>query len=45
VTATGAGWPSEDPLPDSILADPEPTRARYPNDEGWVADDQGVRVF
>jgi pimeloyl-ACP methyl ester carboxylesterase len=45
VTARGAGWPSEERLPDSILADPEPTRARYPDDQGWVADDQGVRVF
>jgi pimeloyl-ACP methyl ester carboxylesterase len=23
----------------------EPTRARYPDDEGWVVDEQGVRVF
>jgi pimeloyl-ACP methyl ester carboxylesterase len=24
---------------------PEPTRARYPDHEGWVTDEQGVRVF
>ena len=32
-------------LPEWVLAGPEPTRARYPDDEGWVTDEEGVRVF
>jgi pimeloyl-ACP methyl ester carboxylesterase len=34
-----------DRLPDSVLEMPEPTRARYPDAEGWVHDEHGVRVF
>jgi pimeloyl-ACP methyl ester carboxylesterase len=32
-------------LPDAVLAGPEPTRARFPDQEGWVVDEEGVRVF
>lgn len=32
-------------LPDWVLEQPEPTRARYPDDRGWVTDEAGVRVF
>jgi len=32
-------------LPDHVLNTGDPTRARYPDEEGVVADDHGVRVF
>jgi pimeloyl-ACP methyl ester carboxylesterase len=34
-----------DRLPDWVLEAPEPTRARYPDAQGWVEDAHGVRVF
>lgn len=40
---SGRAFPGR--LPDWVLASPEATRARYPDDQGWVADEQGVRVF
>jgi pimeloyl-ACP methyl ester carboxylesterase len=32
-------------LPDRVLDVGEPTRGRYPNEHGFVADEHGVRVF
>lgn len=32
-------------LPDRVLDADEPTRARYPDDHGFVVDERGVRVF
>jgi pimeloyl-ACP methyl ester carboxylesterase len=32
-------------LPDRVVDAGEPTRARYPDERGYVADEQGVRVF
>ncbi len=34
-----------DRLPQTVLEAPEPTRGRYPDAEGWVQDEHGVRVF
>lgn len=32
-------------LPEWVVAGPEPTRARYPDHEGWVTDEHGVSAF
>ena len=32
-------------LPDWVLEQPEPSRAMYPDDRGYVRDEDGVRVF
>ncbi len=34
-----------DRLPDWVLTAPEPTSARYPDEEGFVEDDGGARAF
>jgi hypothetical protein len=45
VSTTADGRKFLERLPDWVLAGPEPTRARYPDREGWVVDEQGVHVF